>query len=491
MYARETAASTLLSGVHDRERRQERDIEKIDLQRARRYGMREIVRNGREKYSYGGIVFIYDPKRNFAITSWKDGKASKTSGTTIATPIMLDKHTYNSKQQESDMKYKHDSLTNFMNMEEGKSQWTSHSVLVIDMSGSMRTDDVNGARCRSDGVWMALARDYVKDLLVKNLRGPTDVISVIIMKEEADIIINCEPTSWVLYNNLIDLREWTKLKPSGHGYYLPAIEKAEQQLLCNSNASCALSLLFFSDGKPSDPSPDHPDIVKNMGKLASRFGRRLSVSCIGMAEKSTDFSTLKDMVEEAKQYGCMASFGKPRLDADSLSQIISNLASSLTTSRTELTEVTSGKMRQVRMDIEREKLHTQDNEGTWKNYALDKSRYVERFWGWTFNGKRTGGFVKIVSRRCIYCYLEDLLFACQDCRAVFVCRSCQLEFGNFLAVHKSTSGDCNELRNEVEKGFLQHKVLPSFCIAVKDQAFGEGAERIVRKGKHVSTSTDV
>jgi hypothetical protein len=48
--------------------------------------------------------------------------------------------------------------------------WTSHSVLVIDMSGSMRRDDVNGARCRSDGVWMALARDYVKAQLKKKAR---------------------------------------------------------------------------------------------------------------------------------------------------------------------------------------------------------------------------------------------------------------------------------------------------------------------------------
>ena len=61
-YARETSASTLLSGVHDRERREERDIDKIDLQRARRYGMKEDGKNGREKYTYGGVVFIYDPR---------------------------------------------------------------------------------------------------------------------------------------------------------------------------------------------------------------------------------------------------------------------------------------------------------------------------------------------------------------------------------------------------------------------------------------------
>ena len=50
-YARETAASTLLSGVHDRERREERGIEKIDLQRALRYGTKEDGKKGREKYT--------------------------------------------------------------------------------------------------------------------------------------------------------------------------------------------------------------------------------------------------------------------------------------------------------------------------------------------------------------------------------------------------------------------------------------------------------
>ncbi len=481
-YARETAASTLLSGVHDRERREERDIDKVELQRARRYGMKEKSIKGREKYTYGGVVFIYDPRRNVAITSWNI-KASKRSGTKVTTPIMLEKHAFGSKKERKEMTYQHKRLTLLLNEEDGKSQWTSHSVLVVDMSGSMRTDDVNGARCRSDGVWMALARDYVKDLLTKGLRGPNDLISIVSMKEEAEVVIMCEPTSWTLYNKLVDLREWTKLKPSGHGFYLPAIAKAEELLTCNSNASCALSLLFFSDGKPSDPKPHHPMIVRNMGNLASKFGRRLSVSCIGMAEKSTDFSTLEDMVEEAKQYGSIATFGKPSLDADSLSHIVSGLASSLTTSRTEMTELRTGKSRKVRMDIVREKLHAPDWEGTWKNYAIDdESQYVHRFWAWGFN-RRRGDFVEIVSRRCMHCYSEDQLYSCPDCNAAFVCRAC-FRVGNAFTGHLGV--ECETLLRRVAVGNLQHKdveQLSSFCIAVKDQVFGEGAERIVRKGE--------
>ena len=97
--------------------------------------------------------------------------------------------------------------------------------------------------------------------------------------------------------------------------------------------------------------------------MASKFGRRLSLTCIGMAEASEDFSTLNEMVTEAQSYGAVASFGKPSLDADSLSNIVTSLASSLTTSKTEMSELKTGKMKEVRMDVTREKRNTPDYEG--------------------------------------------------------------------------------------------------------------------------------
>ena len=56
------------------------------------------------------------------------------------------------------------------------------------------------------------------------------------------------------------------------------------------------------------------------------------------------FTTLNEMVTEAQSYGAVASFGKPSLDADSLSNIVSSLASSLTTSKTEMSELKTGNM---------------------------------------------------------------------------------------------------------------------------------------------------
>ena len=87
-----TEHSTLISGTHGRDRREERGIEKIDLQRARRYGMKEAAHHGREKYTYGGIVFIYDPWRKREVTSFPAPDASlATSGTKVVQPVLLDK----------------------------------------------------------------------------------------------------------------------------------------------------------------------------------------------------------------------------------------------------------------------------------------------------------------------------------------------------------------------------------------------------------------
>ena len=94
-------------------------------------------------------------------------------------------------------------------------------MLVVDMSGSMRRDDVNGARCRSDGVFLAIARDYAMKPLQKKERSPKDLISIVLMRDEAEIIIEREPTTYTLYNKLVDMREWSSAKPWGAGNYLP------------------------------------------------------------------------------------------------------------------------------------------------------------------------------------------------------------------------------------------------------------------------------
>jgi len=487
-YARATAASSLLSGVHDRQRREERGIEKIDLQRARRYGMKEVQANGRIKYTYGGIVFIYCPRMNKAVTSFKSpATSSKKSGTKVTTPILLEKHKFSSSTENKDKERTHADLSRLLvSSESMRAQWRSHSVLVVDMSGSMRSDDVNGARCRSDGVWMALARDYVKNQLKNGARDSKDLISIIVMKEEAETIMYAEPTTWVLYNKLVDMREWDKMRPSGPGYYLPAIGEAESLLTSNANAGCALSLLFFSDGRPSDPARDRPQIVEKIGELASKFGRRLSISCIGMADEAEDFSTLNDMVTEAQQYGAQAKFGKPSLDADSLSNIVSSLASSLTTSVTEMTELKTGKQRLVRMDVIREKINAPDTEGSWKKYN-SSTQYISSYWSW--NWKEGNRFVEVVDKRCGYCFDPNTVM-CPKCKCYFVCGVCyykDAEFRSHQSRYNNSSSECQQYLQNIRLGKIRHKDLPSYSIAIKDQMFNEGAERIVFKVRYLDS----
>ena len=87
-----TDLESLVSGTHGRERRLERGIEKVDLQRAMKYGMMEPARFGRLKYTYGGLVFIYEPTTNYEVTSYKSQySASDISGTCVADAIIISK----------------------------------------------------------------------------------------------------------------------------------------------------------------------------------------------------------------------------------------------------------------------------------------------------------------------------------------------------------------------------------------------------------------
>ena len=482
---RDTALSTLLSGTHGRDRREERGIEKIDLQRARRYGMKEADPQGnpdRAKYTYGGIVFIYDAVRRREVTSFPAKDISlATSGTKVAQPVLLDKQAQYELPAAVDChRVQHASMAANL------AAWTSHSVLVVDMSGSMRRDDVNGARCRSDGVWMALARDYVKAQLEKKTRACTDLISVVVMKDRADVVIRAEPTDWVLYNKLLDLREWSTIRPSGPGNYLPALDLAETLLLQNVEGSCALSLLFFSDGKPSDALPPsrRGEFAARMGKIASKFGRRLSVTCVGMAEEGEDFSTLLQMVDEAKAYGAVATFGKPSLDADSLSNIITSLASSLTTSKTEMTELATGKSKTVRMDVRREKIGTPDDAFVTDEWYIYRKEAVVSFWEWSY---KLDDFVMVMETRCMRCWAfvapSRRVHTCPGCRVATYCSEKCFSLARCPEDHGGAK-ECVRYRSELESGRLVSKddgALPSFSVAMRKTVFSEGAERMVHK----------
>ena len=479
------AHSDLESTLHDRQRRQERQIKKIDQQRARRFGMREPGRHGRIKYTLGGMVFIWDPVQNRSVTSWQieNGEIPKT-GTRYTDPVMLMK---SSQHESADILKKREKIQKAVARDKGK--WKSHTVLVVDMSGSMRRDDVDGARCRSDGVWMCLARDFVQKQLEEGKSTIYDVVSVIVMREEAELVLFCEPTDYVLYNKLVDFREWTNIRPEGPGNYRPCLEMAENLLNVNKLGSCAISLFFFSDGKPSDRVDG---LAEKMGDIASKFGRRLTVCCVGMASQDEDFSMLEEMAKEAEAFGAVGSFNKPTMSADSLSSIISTHVSSLTTTKTELTDLATGTTRTVRTDIVRERVGAPDDlalSAEWRVFRECGPCYVSSVWAWQ---KKKNSFAQLMDRRCRTCFrpaadenmqLIGHAVLCSRCSVCLFCTNCfpTSGYGNH------SYAECLEMATKRRQGlYLKEVVVPSYSVALKKTVFGEGAERLAYKFRYLN-----
>ena len=135
-----TADSELLSTLHDRQRRVERQVEKITLQEARRYGMAEKQKGGRIRYDYAGHVFIYDERANRAITSWKidpnkqlpgggqkrcnarNNKRETKSGTKFYKPILIQE---SNDHKKANVVLSHESIA--AQVGSNKDKWTSHA----------------------------------------------------------------------------------------------------------------------------------------------------------------------------------------------------------------------------------------------------------------------------------------------------------------------------------------------------------------------------
>ena len=369
---------------------------------------------------------------------------------------------------------------------ENLNKWTYHSVIIVDMSGSMRRDDINGGRCRSDAVWLALARNHIKVPLENGDLSPTtDLVSIIIMRDEAEILFSYQPADWYLYNKIVGLREWDSIRPYGDGNYMPALKAAELLFDRNSYVG-ALSLIFFSDGKPSDPRANHRGM---MGELASKYGRRLSVACIGIASDDEVFFTLRGLVEEADSYGCHSYFNKASLDVDSMSNIISSLSSSVALTKTEITDVQSGKLRSIRSDIRREKKNEPEDLHITCDWNVYKGNSICSFWVWN---REQRDFVVLFDYRCFHCGKDTRAFGkttpkentirCNDCCCAYFCdKRC---FTEGMRDHKrgtDTLASCRFFKRMRLNNGIIHRDFPTYSLAIKKHVFGEGSERVVSK----------
>ena len=77
-------------------------------------------------------------------------------------------------------------------------QCTTHSIVIIDQSGSMRKSDVNAFRSRSDAAFGTLALDYIAEQLYQQGDGFfVDAVTIVEMNDTGSILFHKEPLDWV------------------------------------------------------------------------------------------------------------------------------------------------------------------------------------------------------------------------------------------------------------------------------------------------------
>lgn len=339
----------------------------------------------RWKYTWAGIVYITDASSTIEVTSYAEPIEIPTAE---LTPDDVAEHEASKER-----------------LREDPSLCTSHTVIVVDQSGSMRTSDVFDFKNRSQAVFGMLALDFVAKQRLSGDASATDVVSLVLMHDKGEVAFEREPMGLVLYNKFVDLHN--NGVPRSHGNFLPALELAQSLLEGQCHGSCAMSLLFLSDGKPSDQTemvyslglPREEAIAGRITSLAESFGQQLSVSTLGFANRDQDFSVLEKMAKAAQDAGASGEFHRPELSSAGLGTAIAHTVSSLTATRTRLTLLAeqSGLRRPVRQ-VGRERVGSfwdclptrgdTDNEPTsgegdssgWvvRNEGVERWKYVHR-----------------------------------------------------------------------------------------------------------------
>lgn len=221
----------------------------------------------------------------------------------------------------------------------------------------MRKTDAAEGIMRSDLAWLTLAVNIVAEELKNGTNKESDVLSVVAMRNTANVVIECQPFDWTLYNKIVDFLRTSQ--PKGAGCYIPSLNVARELLNSNNYASFELQLTFLSDGRPSDELPpgtylDHSTTMNKyaeeyMADIASHLGNRLTVGAIALGQPGCDnFSTLQTLADTAKEYG-RGYFQQATLCPEALEGTLSRLSESVTATMNELTDDTCTRQRQVRM----------------------------------------------------------------------------------------------------------------------------------------------
>jgi hypothetical protein len=294
--SKSTSLYTILSSDHGRLRREQRDIDKRDLCKALKYGSFNRVWQGRWQVEYDGLTFILDRDRRREITCFPS-------------PLTMASVSYEEKRNHMNAKHV---------LEQKTELCVSHTVLVVDNSGSMTEHDIHLHRDRQTAAYTVSALEFVAEQLFNQTANNSDVVSLIEFRDTACLIFEREPVSWELYNKLLarrDVRTFVAregaMMSDMYGCdsnYLPALDEAERLLMRGYHENCALSLFFLSDGAPSDakklgltPAAAKRRMSDRMVHIAANFNEQLKVAMVGFGNSSHDFSTLEDMVKAVNE----------------------------------------------------------------------------------------------------------------------------------------------------------------------------------------------
>ncbi|KAL7563138.1 hypothetical protein ACA910_012319 [Epithemia clementina (nom. ined.)] len=346
---KQTSLITILSSEHGRMRREQRDISMRDLQKALKYGTRKTGWGARWMVEYDGVIFITDSSMRLEITSYPSPLAMA--------PIDIEQLTTHAKTKQV--------------LEHKPEFSTTHTVLVVDNSGSMTTKDIDLYRCRQTAAYTMTALEFIAEQIFNGTANNRDLFSLVEFSSAAKIVFSREPLGWVLYNTILERRDsrnyqdrqTAQIQDIYHcdSNYMPALDKAEELLDMGNHETCALNLYFLSDGAPTDakdrgltPNAMKNRLAKRMEEIAERFGKQLNVQLVGFGSKLSDFSTMRCMADAVN-----VAPGDAKADflfcdkmANKLRTAASSLIASSTVTRTTLMEdaaaAKSGRMRTMR-----------------------------------------------------------------------------------------------------------------------------------------------
>jgi hypothetical protein len=343
---------TLLSHTHGRQRREERCIERAELQAAVKYGRKERAHAGRDgsqrwRFTHKGVVYITDSTGRHEVTSWRLEDAAPP-------PCAADAAAG------------------------GRSGFTSHTVVVVDRSGSMRRSDVPGFATRTAAVYDCLAREFVQpqlDVTRGDTHAGTAVVTLVEMGDQAEVLLTRAAVDDKL---LAFFKARGASRAASHGNYLPTLDTVvdilREDAACDT---CHLFLVFLSDGAPSDhaelpcehgvcvwqPAPGgvpymrggqqrhtlgacvsapacraalkqyvQEECLKRVELLGDLFGRdRMCIHTVAFGDPNEDYGVLERMAGRLPR----SSFQKLGLAAASLKTAFTSLSTSLATLRTD------------------------------------------------------------------------------------------------------------------------------------------------------------